>query len=60
MNQTIVFIINGLMIDSFFCFYVDDILTLTPGLNLIDDSKKNLSYHFDMKNLDKANLILEM
>ena len=40
--------------------YVDDILILALDLNLVNDIKKFLSDHFDMKDLGNADLILGM
>ena len=40
--------------------YVDDILILAPDLDLVNDVKKFLSHHFDMKDLGKAELILRI
>ena len=42
------------------CLYVDDILILAPNLDLINDVKKFLFHHFDMKDLGEANQILGM
>ena len=40
--------------------YVDNILILASDLNLVNDIKKFLSDHFDMKELGNADLILGM
>jgi hypothetical protein len=42
------------------CLYVDDILILGSSLSVIEEVKKLLSKNFEIKNLEEANVILNI
>ena len=40
------------------CLYVDDMLILSPSINVINETKMLLASNFDMKDMGEANVIL--
>ena len=40
------------------CLYVDDMLTFGTNVHVVNKTKKLLSCHFKMKDMDEANVIL--
>ncbi|XP_075074780.1 uncharacterized protein LOC142162334 [Nicotiana tabacum] len=66
-------VVNGFVVNAFdtcvyskmigsvcviICFYVDDMLIFGPNVNVVNETKKFLSYKFEMKDLGEADVIL--